>query len=537
VPSAEELRRRAAFSRAKREVAASSDDTLLRRSTSLRNALFAQQLDFLNDPSTRKTLLCPRRAGKTEAMCAALIDTALRRRNATCVYITITLKVAKRNLWRKLKEFNDRFELGASFHNTELTMTFSNGSIIQLGGAETQADIDKYRGFPADIIVLDESKSFPGELIDELVQEVLTPCLHDRVGTLVLGGTPGAILAGAFYEATRDEAFLIATRPDGTRHAMSRPYGWREKANWAGVSFRWSHHSWMTRENVAMPHIWPAQLAEKEQNGWTDEHPTWQREYLGKWVPSTDGMVFRFDRHRDTWQKGSGPGFNQHGLPDEHDWEYVLGIDLGYDDDTAIVVFAWSDTCDTMYQVDEYSSPYMLPNEIADKIREFEATYGDFAIMVGDRGGLGKTILEELDHRYGVKIHPADKHEKRDHVELFNADLITGKLKILAESRLALQMAICQWDETGRRFDKDLPDHCVDAAIYIWRYCHHHFSRGRNTEPERGSSEWWKWKMDQEFQLFREREERRAFMAEDERLEEDMALDYIDDEAGWRLDS
>lgn len=469
-------------------------------------------------------------------MAAMMVTRCLTQQNAACVYITITIKVAKRNMWRTLKRFNDEFGLGAVFNNTELSMTFANGAFIMLGGAETQADIDKYRGSPWDLIVLDESKSFPGDLITELVEDVLQACLGDRLGTLVMGGTPGSILAGSFYEATREEAFMVVH--DGLkRYGVSRPWTQAKLERWKGAAFKWSHHAWTTRDNIKMPHLWKVQLADKERNGWTDEHPSWQREYLGRWLPSADGMVFRFNPSRDLWKPDEDrSGLNVHGLPDEHDWRYVLGIDLGYDDDTAFVVFAWADTSPILYQVDEYAAPYMLPHEIAAKYKELEEKFGEFAAAIGDRGGLGKTILATLDYQYGISIEAAEKTEKRDHVELFNADLVSGRLKVMHDSKLAMQMAICQWDETGKRFEKDLPDHCVDAAIYVWRYCYHHFSQARMRDPDKGTPAWHAKKSMEEFERFREREERRAYMDDSERMEDDMGLDTDESDSWGGLD-
>jgi hypothetical protein len=522
----DDLRRQAAFQRAKREAAAALDDATPRRVAALKAYLFAEQLAFILDPFRFKSLLCPRRSGKTETIAVYMLLTALEKKRSSSVYITITIGVAKRNIWRTLKRLNDDFSLGATFNNSDLTMTLGS-SIITLGGAETMADIDKYRGSPHDLIVLDESKSFPSDLIDELVEDVLTPCLGDRLGTLVMAGTPGSILAGSFYEATREEASIIVTDEQrGKRHAVTRPWRLAKLPQWQGVAFKWSHHNWTTRDNVKMPHLWQTQLADKERNGWTDDHPTWVREFLGRWVPSVDGMVFRFDKERDTWKAdGKGP----HGLPEEHDWHYVIGIDLGYDDDTAFVVFAWSETCPILYQVDEYAAPYMLPPDIAAKYKELEGKYGSFVAGVGDRGGLGKTILATLEHEYGICIDPADKTEKRDHVELMNGDLVAGQIKVLAESKLALQMSICQWDETGKKFDKDLPDHCVDAAIYTWRYCYHHFAKARTKPVEKGSPAWLALLAEQEFQRTRARRLRREEMDDWEKDEDDLKLDFIDE--------
>jgi hypothetical protein len=463
----------------------------------MRGALFEEQLALMDDPCRFRSVLCNRRAGKTTAFAVILLSACLRRPESLVAYVTMTKGVAKRNIWGMLRKYDEVYELGIKWNNTELSGVFQNGSKFFLAGADNTGEVDKLRGVPLDGVIFDESKSFPtgnandpdSGLFQELMDEVVGPTLSDRMGWMMMGGTPGCILAGPFYKATSPSSFFIQDRIDGTRHAISRPYTQRKDPEWDGVAFEWSHHRWSSRENAAMPHIWAEQLNEKKRKGWSDDAPVWRREYLAEWVADDNGMVYRYLAERDSWTPDPESD-NEFGLPSGHDWRYVLGADLGYDDDFAIEVGAYSDTHPQFFEVYDFASPGFTVSDVARKIREVEAKFGEFEMMVGDSAGLGKAIFAELAEVHGIVIEPAKKRDKRDHIEILNSNLMSGLVKIRAGSRLGHQMTYLQWGEDGRKEDKAFPNHNCDAWLYLIRHSLHHQYRPMMSGPEHHGDEW-----------------------------------------------
>lgn len=467
----------------------SPDRDYVRKAQRLIGRLFPAQRAFVEDEQRRKALLCPRRSGKSYAAAAYLVHTAVTRPGSNCLYLTLTRNSARSILWSPpktgLKFIDAEFELKAHHHNTFLRSTFQNGSVITLAGADSKHEIDKYRGQAYDLVVIDECKSFPSFILNELVDQVIGPALNDRLGTLVLMGTPGAILHGVFYDATRVDS------------AISRCFGDVEHQG----PFVWSTHRWTVADNTAVPHLWAAALADKERNGWSDDNPIWKREYLGEWIADSAGLVFasynRTHQRLNDWTPDPKAEAG-HGLPLDHEWSFMLGVDLGFDDDAAFVVGAYSETCEDFFVVESYKQPEMSIGDIAQKIRELEDRFGGFDVLVGDRGGLGKMIFVELDEKYGIHIEPADKHEKRTYIELINADLHEGRIKMEPLCDLALEIQFAQWDERGKNIDSSCADHCIDAFIYMWRHSAHHFGRIRDEGPKEGTSEYWQQRMDDE---------------------------------------
>ncbi len=400
-----------------------------------------------------RSALCPRRAGKTFACAALIAYQALTRPGSKIIYLCLTSGQAADNLWGYLKKFSQDFELSLKFNETKLRAKFANGSTVQLAGAETRKEIDKLRGgsFGLDLVVIDECKSFQERVLSELIWEVLKPALSDRSGSLVVIGTPGNILSGPFYEAT------VTERPN-EKAPVVRP--WVSRASHTG-RFTWSFHTWTSKQNTALPQIWHDALALKAERGLADEDPVWLREYLGQWCASDSLLVYKYLEARNSWVPD--PESSQFGLPQGHDWKFVLGLDIGFNDATAITVGAYADTHPHLYHVYDFKQPHLSVDSIEKAVRETIARFGEFEGMVADTGGLGKTVVATLNER-GLYFEAAEKREKYDHIELVNSDLLSGRIRILPDSYLASEMTVLQWeDSTYKKEDKSTDNHACFA--------------------------------------------------------------------------
>ena len=403
----------------------------------------------------------------------------LLRPGAIIQYICLTRGQAKKNLWGVLKAFSNTFELKLKFHETHTTATFPNGSIIEFMGAETMSEAEKFRGQQFDLVVIDEGKSFQFDVLDYLIEEIISPALMDRFGTLVMIGTPGNILAGAFFEATSSYDPLDPTE----NPKRQKPRAWSEREKFKANKWRWnwSFHSWHTKQNVAMPHIWEEALLSKENRGIPDNDPGWLREWMGEWCASDSLMVYTYSSEINVYDGE---------LPEGHDWQYLLGLDLGYNDSTAIIVAAFADTHPEMFQVHEYKAPELTFDQIERQVRKVIAKFPEMNAMIADTGGLGKTIVESLRER-GLAFEAAEKRDKLDHVELVNSDLRAGKIKLLPDSHLGAEMKLLQWtDKTYKKENKGTDNHCCDAFLYLIRYAYHHFWEPAVVTPEQGTPEW-----------------------------------------------
>lgn len=458
---------------------------------------------------------CPRRSGKSHGMTSLALWWGEKHPGARILIISLTLKSTKENFWSGapggIIKQNTVHELGLKFNHTDNVWLHENGSRGRLAGAETVADIERLRGAAAeaDIAIVDECKSFAPELLNELIRDVLEPGLMTRDGLLVLGGTPGSIPVGTFYEATDERA---RTDAGGVTCIPARDVDGPAYADLTEADTRdlWRLHTWTIQDNTAAPAQWRRALGNKKRQGWGDDHPTWRREYLGEWVTDATDLVYSWagwktkDEEYVTWRPQKSKD-NPSGLPHEKGpWRFVLGIDLGYVDESALVLAAYSETTRELRHVYDFKQPGMTVDDFIDEVFNVIERFGrPDAIVADTAGGGSKMLIETLNQRYGLGIEPAKKTEKADHIELLNSDFAGGRVKIIPGSDLAHELSGLQWDlsresklvlaRTGKlREDPACPNHLCDALLYLYRYSYHFWAQGVPVALEYGTSEWWR---------------------------------------------
>ena len=469
------------------------------------------QTAAIKDRSKFKGVGCPRRAGKSFYITSDALYTGEMFPGSRILIISLTLKSTKENFWSGapggLFKQNELYDLKLKFNNTDYTWEHQNGSRGKLGGAETRADIEYFRGAAAeaDIIFIDEGKSFPTDLFRELVYDVLMPGLMTRGGILVLCGTPGSIPEGIFYEATCPDAKRLDL---DTNEMVSTciEYTGTDVPVESGL---WSLHTWNISDNLAVPEQWKRALSIKKSRGWDDNHPVWKREYLGKWTTDSEELVYSYSKYRLDGRVNWVPNYtlSKTGLdPSEGPWNIVMGLDLGYEDDCAIVCGAWSPRLKQLRIFYSWRSNHITIDEFAEEILRTIEVYGSPDAIIGDAGALGKMIVMDINQRHGLSIIPAEKNAKYDHIELLNSDLAAGRVKIIHDtdpSSLHTELCGLQWllDDDKKilikkgklREDPKCANHQCDALLYLFRYAYHFFSTFEEEDDiVPGSDEFWR---------------------------------------------
>ena len=431
----------------------------------LTDVLFDKQQALLRDPHRRKCGMCGRRSGKTTAVTRGVTQTALDNPRSITVYLARTRDNAKKLVWGPLKLLNVKYGLRCEFRETELRMVFPNRAELWLCGADKAADIEKLRGHAFHMVVVDEAQSF-GHHLESLIEEVLGPALADHRGTLILIGTPNATRTGYFYEAT-----------EGKR------------------AFAWNTHRWTVLDNPMYPEFvrfrkenpdldWQKYARRwlkeyREENGWSPNNPKYQREWLGRWVVDAENRVYhRFDEEVNTISA----------RPDG-EYQYVLGIDFGYEDATAFVDAAYSKHDPRVYFERAVKRKGMIISDIVDEIQR-RMRDRQYVRIVADCAGPGKMIAMEISKRHGIPVKAADKRDKHGAIELLNSDFHEGKALVLAESHeLSEEMLVLQWYGGQRQENPSQDNHLCDAMLYAYKECFHYASSPAPSKPKPGSQE------------------------------------------------
>jgi hypothetical protein len=435
----------------------------------LRSACFKEQLDFIDDPAKLKAAQCTRRAGKTYG-CAGIyiVDTALWYPNSTLLYICTTRETARRILLKDvLYDIKRRFSIQMEVNLTSLTVTFpkSNSVLYLLGLDSKPEEADKALGQKYKLVVIDEGANWKQDQ-RHMVHSVLEPACADHEGTIAMLGAPANSLKTYFFDIT-GRSFLDPEAAKG-----------------------WSVHKWGWWNNPFTSQKVQKQIDRmKERNPLIAETPIFQQMYLNKWVVDPDARVYKFTEDRNTATD----------LPSDHKWAYTLSLDLGYEDDSAFVVSACSDTHPDMFFVEAFKKKHQDITDIANILTDYRMRYPTISRWIVD--GASKQAVQELVKRHGFPLVAADKRGKEDMIEIMNADYTTGRIKLIEGKCDPLK------DEYGnliwykppngnpRVEHPSCPNHCADAALYGWRANYHYAAKEKTLKVKPGSpeamEEWW----------------------------------------------
>jgi hypothetical protein len=405
---------------------------------------FDKQRAFILHPARRKVAITGRRAGKTAADQRLLLYTAALYPRARVGYGAENRQTAKDLVWVELTALADRHFPGAKTNETELKITLPNGSDIKLFGAANQKEAGKARGRPYRLVVLDEVEEFNPPTLRYLLREVLAPSLADHRGSLVITGTPDASCQGYLYDIDR-----------GVEAKQWEHFHWTLVDNerfpqWAGLA------DWKERASRFIE-------TELRELGFDDiNDPGVRREYFGEWIRSVDAFILHIDEEKNTYS-GEAPA----------DLQYVLGIDLGFRDESAFVLTGFSRARGLAYHVTDVSHPGLPMGEIIAIARGFIDRYQPIRTVIDPATG-GMSLVEELRRRYGVSVQCAEKENKAAYFRLWNADIRTCRYFFRAGSRLLAQARAGQWNDKFTREQEGIPFDLVDSALYSWREAYHH---------------------------------------------------------------
>ena len=445
----------------------------------IRAELFDEQIAFIDDPSRNKAALCTRRAGKTSMWARYCTVVCLENPGSLIRIWAINRLRAKQLLWLEFRDVCRRHKIGIYTHETELTIRFENGSEIRLLGADKEKEVQKKRGDKTIMEVVLEAQSI-GPYLKNLVEDVAGPCLFDMRGTMCLEGTPGPVPTGYWYWVTGDIGAPEVGRWES--EGMLVPTGGKDSNGKDEVEVLgrgWSCHRWSLLSNPFVPR-WAgkpnwrdlaveAVKEEVQQKGWSLDTPTYRREYLGRWVKDDGILFYKFNDGRNTFTLADvqpwGPG-----------WQHVLGWDLGFRDDMALVAWGWHPSRRELYEAASWSKSGARAEEVIEQIQTWERLGFNFVAKVADTGGGGRMYVEDVMSRYSQVFEAAKKTEKVEHVRLMNDDFLSGRIKVQRGGGYAMELAALpkdpDWDPySGKPQGEDprFSNHLCDAALYSWR--------------------------------------------------------------------
>jgi hypothetical protein len=432
----------------------------LRRRHSILAGLIPKQRRAVEDPARWKVIWTTRRAGKTTGVLVDMVYQGLSNPMSRFCYIALTHGSAEGIAWPILRELDQKYSLNARFQEAKLRCTLPTGSTIQLYGADRPRWAARLYGQKLRGVAIDEAAFF-GVDLTELVDDVLRPALSDLRGTCYLMSIPGHLPRGLFYALTKGfdwHKSFSGERPEACTEYQAAP--------------RWSVHRWTTFDN---PHMKEQHQAEIDE--WRNTHPDpesdpkFLRNYLGAWVQQASELVYRFDPELNGYP---GP-WGRH--PSDR---YVLGIDFGWDDATALSMNAYRPNQPDFVELESKRLKHALLSEIADHVNMLLDYYGrGQTTIVADAAH--KQLFEEFRRRYDFPIIPAEKAKKFEWIQIYNSELVAGRVRLVDPDPMtnphAEEMLDLCWltrpdgtlvEQPGQQND------CSDAALVAFKHGRHY---------------------------------------------------------------
>ena len=407
----------------------------------LRATWFPQQAAFFSSKAKRRCAFTTRRGGKTIGTAIWLVTSLLENPTSLHLYIAQTAGICKLYMWAEIKRLIQEYELPLKTNETDLTIIHERGlGSISLKGADKADEIEKLRGPKWIKVALDEAASF-GVFMERLILEVLGAALMDQGGELIMTGTAGKKKEGIFYEACHE---LRRRKSDG------KPV--------------YELHKWSYQDNPYIPEEAKDETAIIDDNGFSGvDDARFLREFRGVWaVGETERVFSGFLSERNTYVQ-EPPGI--------HEWRYVLGVDFGWNDESAMAVAAYALTCRRIFVSESWGAPRQFADDVARQIFKYRDQYGQRTRIVGDLGGYGKGIAVHIQRDYGIHIHSASKRDKLDQIGFINSAFKRGDLVIHADrcAELGKQLLQVAWNASKTDMGNHERDDRAAAMLYAWR--------------------------------------------------------------------
>ncbi len=401
---------------------------LLYKAAPLYRELFDKQLEFALSPSRFIAAVCSRRAGKTTVCAVKAFQELLNRPGSIGIYLALTDRSVEDIFMPAVLPLVSKYKVKCKVNKDEII--FDNGSKLLICGANHTHKIETFRGIKLLFCIIDEAASFSEKILHYLIDEIIGPALSDLQGQLMLIGTPAAHCQGMFYEVTQ------------------------------GTEDVWVIKKWTAFDNPFMRENFRKDLDLLCKRKRCDKnHPKAQREYFGRWIADDEALMIR------PFVLNLPEGSYNSDL-----WRSCIGVDFGFNDETAFSVIGWKRNDPTTYVLETFGKSGMNVSEIASTLSRLKATYKPVKI-VGDPAGASKIIMEEFLDKYKIVMESAQKTNKAHYIEILNDALISNVLLLHPETTKELQkeMSHVVWNEERTREQEGMKCDHLDATLYAYR--------------------------------------------------------------------
>lgn len=549
-------RRRPALTKQQREAASNMAATL-------RAFMYPKQAAFFRSKARWRATSKTRRAGATAGGCRELLARAITQPGFRATYAATTRDEARSRAWKSdtksglvdlLEQYGTQvphptltsYDLGGvrvDVRDVDSRLEFSNGSQVELFGADGEKGQRRKRGGAKHVFWIDEAQDFTS--LDRFIDAVALAAMSDFGGELWVSGTPGRDCTGMFYDITKDPADGEDPLPNWEVHVISvvdNPKfgrvvdGFTDDGvpTWYVVDNLGTRHghyeTFAEAEKDAVQVRWDRTAGEALQlKGWTGTEPDFIREWLGKWVKEDARYVYpihvipehqllyapqrlapnpfigthdRFAKHPQWYDHHAAvadlprPKFGRRA----YQWLFALGVDFGYKPDPfALVLWAFNMELPDVYEMFSWKMTEVNTDDQGAYMKLLWDAVDGIVSFVGDPAGKTDDFAV-WQTRMGLPIDPANKRGKETLEEFLADDVRRGRIHLRRGSPLHLEMKHLVYlpakpgkPRVVHKHRKvngvEYGDHCCDGARYSYTDLTHFLSKERTEAPKPGTPE------------------------------------------------
>lgn len=394
----------------------------------LSTTLFDKQLEVFNNNYLKSALIiCGRRSGKTELNARLLVKHLAKGNSKKGLYLNKTFKNAISQMFKLIVDLADKIDFGIKkADESKGFIEFQNGSTLQFGGVGNKAEIDKYRGFKYNVIIVDEVGHIKNGNI--LVDEVLKPTTIDFADAVIyFTGTPPRI-----------------------KNFASKL--WESKIK----KYRWTF-----LDNPFIPNKENVIKEVTEERGLSVDDPLIKREYFGDMEAfDNDAMIFRGAKFVDVKDEDIKRVYRENDQLDNTTKNLLykvpntinnknfrpqncyIGVDFGWSANNAIVgIITDNINCNGVIVYEDVFNKASV-SDIVDSIKEcVDFVSNNYGIKMDDIKIYGdnsdQSIIAELIQTYHLNAYPCYKYNKMAAFSLLAEKTRSGDLLSIPNGALA----------------------------------------------------------------------------------------------------
>ena len=406
----------------------------------LEDNFFPKQREYITCQSKYQTLFGSKRGGKSASSGGKIMyfdHWVAPEKPGYLIYASTTTEQAQRLVLKRLQQAEKGYDLNWHWKLGKNTIQ-TERNIILFAGLKDLKAVYSLQGLPIKLCIIDEPQFVKDEVLKTFILDVVSMGMIDFQGeaSCCFVGNPFPVHSGYLWD-------MVQNQSDYVKHYMinlsdNTFFNEKQKIQFINQELEIRGETMDTLSNSS------------------------KRLIFGQWAEDDGHLVLSFkDKEKHIFDK----------IPNRERCDCIMGIDLGYDDKTAIAIMFYDPVDDIMYLDYEYQQEGMTIVPLVNKAKEVLAIYDTDSQNIIDTQGGGKQTAMTIRNDYGIPIIPAKKSDKIAWIQLLRSYNEMGKLKVKNDSALMNEARHIVFNKNYTKLDEDhFHSDIFHAVLYGFRF-------------------------------------------------------------------